>query len=324
MVFVALGIHAVLLFTPLTSGRKPPPKETEKPVKISQLPASKPKPKPKVAVKKPPAAKVNRPKQVPPTPKPPTPAPEKEASEDTKKDPFADFPHHPQSQAGCYAKESCYEVKGLALNAVAEYFRKALPGKKFTVTPLVNDPGKVVFQVTKGDKSLFLNIFQDGKNTVYALAPDEIASLKDLQGAIEIPPALFELMANLPSEVGVEDPSLNPTIPTPEDFNEPTCFFTNVGGESEGGFQDNPEFRNIIEGSPRIAGGGEEPSVFYETFFEQEVTSIFDEVKSEGNYCGGPLYRLKKGGLTLFLHLVPHKRAATVDSIVILWLKDPR
>jgi hypothetical protein len=57
MLAVALGLHGLLLFVPLSPAKKELPQPTEKPVKISRLSnqkvAIKPKPKPRVATSKP-------------------------------------------------------------------------------------------------------------------------------------------------------------------------------------------------------------------------------------------------------------------------------
>jgi hypothetical protein len=322
LLVAALGLHALILFTPFPTPKKPLPKETEAPVKITQLPSSKPTPKPRPKIKKV-VAKVNRPRTTPPAPK--TSPPPADNSTDSTKDPFQDFPHHPQAQAGCYNKESCYEVKGAALDTVANFFKKALPDKKFSLTPLIEEPGKAVFQVTKGDKSLFLNIFQDGKNSVYALAPNEIPSLSAFKGAIEVPSALYELFSSLPDPPSADpsDPAATATIATPDDFEQPQLFFKTTGDDASG-FADTPELLSGIDGSPKIAIG-EEPEIFFQTFFEQELNNIFDEVTPDGEYGGGPLYRLKKGTSTFYLNLVPQKRSQTgVATIIVLWTRSPK
>jgi hypothetical protein len=320
LLVVALGLHALVLFTPFPTLKKPLPKETEAPVKITQLPSSKPTPKPRPKIKKV-VAKVNRPRTTPPAPKTP-PAPADNNSTDNTKDPFADFPHHPQAQAGCYNKESCYEVKNLTLDAVAGYFKKTLPDKKFNVTPLIEEAGKKVFQVSKGDKSLFLNLFQDGKNTVYVLAPNEIPNLKALQGAIEIPNAFYDLLAGLPGS-DQEDPSAADSLAKPDDFDQPQLYYKDLGGGD--GFDLNPEPLAAIDGSMKVAVG-EEPEPFYQSFFEPEMSTIFDEATKEGEYGGGPLYRLKKGGLTIYLNLVPLKAGDSrgVGTIVVVWTRSPK
>ncbi|MBW4523300.1 MAG: hypothetical protein KME16_26985 [Scytolyngbya sp. HA4215-MV1] len=325
LLVASLGLHALFLFTPFPNLEKPAPKQTEAPVKITQLPSVKPKPKvPRPKVKKV-AAKVNRPRPTVPVPK----TPESKSANETKdtkndaKDPFLDFPHHPRAQAGCYDKESCYEVKGVAIDAIADYFKQTLPTKKFTLTPLTSEAGKQVFQVTKGDKSLFLNLFQDGKNTVYVLAPNEIPSLKALKGAIEIPTAFYELLAGLPGSDST-DPAAESSLATPEDFDQPKLFYQDVGGSGDG-FALNPEQLPTIDGSMKVAIG-EEPEPFYQSYFESELQNIFEAATKVGDYGGGPLYQLKKGGMTLYLNLVPLKAGSSrgVGTIVVVWTQSPK
>jgi hypothetical protein len=327
MLVLSLGLHALILFAPLQAEKKPEPlKEEEKQVKITQLPTARPSPKP-AAVKRrtPPARKITTPRKVA-TAVPPVTQTQTRATEATTtpqvqaaKDPFADFPHHPASNPGCYGKEACREVKGTKISEVVSHFQKALPSKKFEIFPVIDDPTRKVFQVSKGDQTLYLNIFQDGLNTVYVLAPDEIRSLGDLKGAVEVPSAFYDLLANLPSALNADpnDPAATATIASPDDFEQPQAFYKTTGDE--------PEFLNGIDGSPKIAGGGEEPDVFFQTFFEQELSAIFDEVAPDGEYGGGPLYRLKKGNSTFYLNLVPQKRSGTgVDTIVVFWTRSPK
>lgn len=330
MLVLSLGLHALILFAPLQGEKKPEPlKQEEKEVKVVRLPTVRSSPKPAAVKRRTPTRKITNPRRTPrATPAPVTqnrstdtsPVPDVQAA----KDPFADFPHHPNATTGCYDKEFCREIKGAKINDVLSYFQKALPGKKFSVSVVTNEPGKKVLDVTKGEQTQVLTIFQDGSNTIYALAPDAFASLKELQGAAEIPGEFFEMLEELPSVQAASegDPSVNNTIPTPDDFEQPQLFFKSTGAVTDG-FADNPEYLDRMAGSPRIAGGGEEPRYFFQTFFEQRLSEIFDEVTPDGEYGGGTLYRLKKGSSTVYLNLVP-KKGSPPDTIVVIWTSSPK
>jgi hypothetical protein len=327
MLVLSLGLHALILFTPLQGEKKPEPlKEEEKQVKITQLPTVRPSPKPAAVKRRTPTRKIATPRRTA-TATPPSVAQTRttEASTTTPqvqaaKDPFIDFPHHPASNPGCYGKEACREVKGAKIGEVVAHFQKALPGKKFAIFPVTDDPARKVFQVSKAEQTLYLNIFQDGLNTVYVLAPDEIRSLGDLKGAVEVPSAFYDLLAGLPSSQNADpnDPAASNTIATPADFEQPQAFYKSAGDADAV-----PETRAGIDGSPKIAGGGEEPDAFFQTFFEQELSNIFDEVTPDGEYGGGLLYRLKKGSTTVYLNLVP-KKGSPPDTIVVVWDRSPK
>jgi hypothetical protein len=335
MLVLSLGLHALILFVPLQGEKQPEPlKEEEKQVKITQLPTVRPSPKPAAVKRRAPTRKITTPRRTT-TATPPAVAPTRstEASTTTPtvqaaKDPFIDFPHHPASTTGCYGKEACREVKGTKIDAVVSYFQKALPGKKFLLSLVANEPARKVFQVSKSEQSLFLSIFQDGSNTVYVLAPEEINSLNDLKGAVEVPSALYELLAELPSADNADpnDPAASNTIARPEDFQQPQLFFKTTGSVASDGSIDNPELLSGIDGAPQIAGGGEEPQFFFQTFFEQRLSEIFDEVTPDGEYGGGLLYRLKKGSTTIYLNLVPKKveKGTPPDTIVVVWTRSPK
>jgi len=51
------------------------------------------------------------------------------------------------------------------MNQLAEFFQKELPAKDFTATLITDEPGHKVFKVGKGDKTLFLTLWQ-GKNKI--------------------------------------------------------------------------------------------------------------------------------------------------------------
>ena len=83
-----------------------------------------------------------------------------------------------------------------------------------------------------------------------------------------------------------------------------------------------PEPLPGLESSPLFTPG-EEPEIFFETYFSQSLQGIFEQISKVGEYGGGPLYKLQKGNSTTFLSLMPAKKG-TVGAIVSVWSKDPR
>ncbi len=323
MLFGALGLHALLLFTPIPSEEQPkPPKEKEKPVRITQLPTAKPSPKP-VPVSKPQVPKVERPNPAPPVVPAPAPTPKVEGSsakdpgqkDNSVKDPFADFPHYAAAVPGCYDLEVCRESKSTTLTLVSSHFEKALPDKKFDFKLEEDELGKrKVFQVSKGGVSQYITILQDGENTVYVLSPSKVASIQDLAKGVGVPGALFDLIAKIPAR-DASDPSSTSTA-KPDEFNTPNLFYKPSSDPDAV-----PETIEGIDGAPTVALG-QAPLDFYQTFYKAELERIFDRVTPVGDYAGGPLYELKKGKKPIYLNLVPTK--GNTGTISVIWLRDPR
>ncbi len=100
--------------------------------------------------------------------------------------PFADFPHWQPSEADCYGLgfgENCRVVNQGAIAQVTDYFKKELAAKDFTANLVTDEPTRKVFKVTKGDKTLYLNIWQGADQVSYLLsrvvvkqAPADIAT----------------------------------------------------------------------------------------------------------------------------------------------------
>lgn len=81
---------------------------------------------------------------------------------------FAEFPHYQPSEADCYGLgfgENCRLIENREMAQVAEFFKKELAAKDFTANLITDEPGRKVFKVVKGDKTLFLTLWQ-GKNKI--------------------------------------------------------------------------------------------------------------------------------------------------------------
>lgn len=339
MLFAALGLHALLLFTPFPT--EPPPRtpdDKKDPVKITQIPtsksATKPKPvTPKVNVKQT-LPKLNRPttpaaaaaaRVAPPppleTPAPPAPAQNAQEPAQNTKDPFIDFPYFSPATPDCFNKglgENC-SVTNSNLTAVATYFKKALPDKKFSLTADEQGTDKQIFQVSKGGATRYLHLFADGATTVILLTPDKIPDLSTLKGAVVPPEDYYALLGSvLASSDRETDPATNAA---PDQFEQPDAFYKPISNED----LLNGIPRELLPGiadSPKIALG-QTPDIFYPTFLEAELKTIFTKgVTREGQYGGGNLYRLQTDKATIFLSVVPLK--GQPGSILVTWLRDPR
>jgi hypothetical protein len=337
ILLAAIGIHALVLFPGGKPAEKAPDKK-EKPVTITQVatgkkapaklpttkitpakpalpklnnanstaPAVKPSPKPEAA--KPEAAK-------PETPTPSTPQELPKVSPmppggANAGDPFADFVHHPAARPGCYESSICYKVAGNAIAAVADTFNSSLKAKGFTTSDAGSESGRQVIEVSKGGKTNFLTLFQDGADTVYVLAPTPINSLDDLKNAMTLPSGFIDLMTAIPEPPGSSDGSAS-SIPDETTFTDPSKYFAG-----------DDEFLPIIDGSPKIFSGLEPENVFKE-HFEPQLKSVFPQgIELAGEYGGGKLYRMKTAKGAFYLNIVPHAKSPT-DSIVVVFNSQP-
>jgi len=86
---------------------------------------------------------------------------------------FADFPHYQSAESDCYGLgfgDNCRTVENKELRQVAEFFQKELPAKGFTTNLIADEPSRKVFRVVKGDKTLFLSLWQGKNKIVYLLS----------------------------------------------------------------------------------------------------------------------------------------------------------
>ncbi|MER3434943.1 MAG: hypothetical protein C4288_16360 [Leptolyngbya sp. ERB_1_1] len=338
MLFAALGLHALLLFTPFPKQKEKPPENKEAPVKITQLPTAKASAKtPKVAIAKPnkPALpKINRPnpnpivqKSIePPTPQAATPPesttpPKSETRSSNKADTAnaADFPHYNPSTPNCFGVglgENC-RVATANLATVTAFYLSAPKAKGFTLTPDEDSADKKIFTVTTPDKkTLFLHLFKDAPTTVILLSDSKVTDLATLKGSVNIPADYYNLLTALAPQV---DRSDNPqTNAQPQQFAKPEMFY-NVVSEAELQTGSIPELRPGIDGSPTLILG-QTPEVFYQTIATAGLSGTF-QVTQKGQYGGGNLYQLKKDSTTFYMNLVPTKDQK--GTIVVTWLKNP-
>lgn len=336
MLFAALGLHAVLLFTPFPKEKEKPPENKEAPVKITQLPTTKASAKqtPKIAIAKPKPAlpKINRPNPNPIVQKsieppkqqeaaPPESSPQSQSKPSNNADSAtaADFPHYSPSTPDCFnvgLGENC-RVATANISTVAAFYLSAPKAKGFTLTPDEETADKKVYSVTTPDKkTLFLHLFKDEPTTVILLSDSKVSDLAALKGSVNIPADYYNLLTDLAPQV---DRSDNPqTNAQPEQFPKPEMFF-NVVSAAELQTGTIPEMRPGIDGSPTLITG-QPPDVFFQTISTAGLSGTF-QVTPKGQYGGGNLYQLKKESTTFYMNLVPTKD--NTGTIVVTWLRNP-
>ncbi|MBW4443963.1 MAG: hypothetical protein KME10_22605 [Plectolyngbya sp. WJT66-NPBG17] len=337
MLFAALGLHALVLFTPFPKEKEKPPENKEAPVKITQLPTTKASAKqtPKVAIVKPKVAlpKIDRPNPNPIVQKSIEPSKPQEASLAESAAPVkseirsnkadsataADFPHYSPSTPNCFALglgENC-RVATANLSTVAAFYLSAPKAKGFILTPDEDSADKKIFTVTTPDKkTLFLHLFKDEPTTVILLSEGKVTDLATLKGSVNIPADYYNLLTDLAPQV---DRSDNPqTNAQPQQFPKPEMFYQ-VVSEAELQTGAVPEMRPGIDGSPTLIQG-QTPEVFYQTISTAGLSGSF-RVTAKGQYGGGNLYELKKDSTTFYMNLVPTKDRS--GTIVVTWLKNP-
>lgn len=341
MLFAALGLHALFFFVPFPSEEKKPPENKEAPVKITQLPTTKSAAQSQKTIPKatkPTLPRINRPSTSPTilkTPSPqrvntataeaPTPAAARGStlnrSADNAANPFQDFPHFQNSTPDCFGKglgENC-RIASADLASVASFYQTEPAKKGFTVQSAEETTGTKIFQVSKGGKTLYLSLFTDDSTTVVLLSEQKIADLTTLKGSVTVPEDHYVVLSTAFQE---NDRGATATDATPEQFEQPSFFFSKIVGADAAlqGLQS--ELRQGIDGSPRI-DLTQSPAEFYKNNLEASLQEIYTEgVSKVGQYGGGDLYQLKKGSTTVYLSTVPVKGSS--GTIVVTWVKDPR
>lgn len=312
MLFAAIGLHALLLFTPIPSEQKPKKTDDkENPVKITQLPTAKPAAKPRPKLAKPALPKVSRPKPAIAPPVQKTPAAPRTASSTPPreaKNPFADFPHYPGA-IPFQNLENLRVASGASPVSVVAHFRKALPEQKFTLS---DEPEPNTFKVSKGGVSYYLSVVEDGSQTFYLLGPDKLDKDKLAKikkgDVVGIPKELSDIA----KEIDTTYSTSSDNSATSFDLADPSAFL-----EPD---KDNPSNQVYINGiSETRVVEGQPPAQVYQSL-QSSVLKKFDSANEAGTYGGGSLYELKKGKFTGYLNLVPGKASGT---IVVIWTKKP-
>jgi hypothetical protein len=311
MLIAAIGLHALLLFTPLPSEQKPKKTDDkENPVKITQLPTAKPAAKARPKLAKPSLPKISRPKPAIAPPVQKTPATSQRtagATSSDAKNPFADFPHYPGATP-FQNLENLRVADSASPASVVAHFRKALPVQKFTLS---DEPEQNTFKVSKGGVSYYLSVVEDGSQTFYLLGPDKLDKDKLAKikkgDVVGIPKELGDIAKELDATYSTssDNSATSFDLPDPDAFLEPD--------------KDNPSNQVYVDGifETRVIEGQPAAQV-YQTL--QSVLKKFESATESGSYGGGSLYELKKGKFTGYLNLVPGKAGGTV---AVIWTKKP-
>lgn len=100
-------------------------------------------------------------------------APSTDSASQAADSPFAQFPHYQPSEADCFGLgfgENCRVIVNGAIAQVADFFKKELTAKAFTTNLVTDEPKRKVFKVSKGEQTLFLNIWQGQDRVSYLLS----------------------------------------------------------------------------------------------------------------------------------------------------------
>jgi hypothetical protein len=328
MLLISLGLHGLLLITPISSQKEQKFSEQKK-VKVTQLSSSqpsaaKPKAKPTSQVRKPvrraiqpvvrprttfipaeapPALKApqaqSEPMQLKPEPTP--------SSPEATQNPFADFPHYPGAEPGCFELQSCYKA-GATLSSVTTHFEKTLPAKEFKIHLHLSEPNRKVYQVAKEDIAQYLSVIATQDQSVVYVLADQPRSSQDLKQAVEVPAEFYTLLAGVNAESADDSHFANPSL-----------FYAKLGETSPEGFVLTPEPRPETDGAFKLIQD-QTPAEVYNTYFAPTQQDYF-QVSQVGSYGGGGVYKLQKDKFTGYVNLLPSKDGA--GTIVVLWNKSP-
>lgn len=337
--WLVLGVHAFLLFAPLNQPSKPkPPQDKKAPVRITQLPNSKPGAKPlskeellkqsqttlaKVNNPTPSTVQVSKKEQlaIPPQQLREAIALTRSSDQTTASTnegpavPGEPFPHYPGSQPGCYGKDAC-RTANASRETVAAFFEKELPAKKWEITPAPDEGDAKVYVVVSKSGSQYLSLLVDSGKTIYVLGSAPVPNIAALKDSIE-PPGLYYTVISALAESNRPpgDESSFPTQPRKTQFSQPEFFYA----ASESADPDAAPDKPGTDAAKLIYG--QSPDAVLAQIRGQAASVL--QISPAGSYGGGVLYQMQpKNGKPLFLSLV----SATdgTGTILVTWLQDPR
>lgn len=353
LVLVSVGLHAALLFAPMSSppSKTKPAEAKPKTVKVTTLPPLKSKSltqtklSSKTLRKRIASSTTNKKFTIQdPNKKTPNKTPSEVAQDPNRKNakvqqsnppgtppsgdspsdpsnPLNDFPHYAKAAPGCLGLENCYSTSD-SLDVVVQHFAKQLP-LKYSDTKSANDSVHPnVFRFSKYGIIYFLSIISENKTTFYALA-DQPRTYEDLKQALEIPSNFSsDIMANLPDLADVST----------DNFERPLDFFVRLGGPLPKGTKD--ERGNEIGGmevnaeqKPGISMklvSSQGPKQLFDSYFVPSLRDLkYQSPKIMTSFGGGQVYELRKEAKSkpFYLNLVPTKGGK--GTIVVVWPSQP-
>jgi hypothetical protein len=154
-----------------------------------------------------------------------------------------------------------------------------------------------VYQVSRDGLTQFLSLIQvDGKGTLYVLS-EAPRTLADLTQAIEVPAAIYDVLAGLAAEDA-----------TRANFAQPDPFFSGETPHDQIGVM-----KLVLD---------ESPDTFFDSYFRTNLfNSGFTSSETPQQYGGGPLYTVTKDDLLLYVNLVPTQDGS--GTIVVIWKSQP-
>jgi hypothetical protein len=334
--WLVLGIHAFLLFAPLNEPSKPkPPQDKKAPVRITQLPSSKPGAKPLSKEQLLKQAQTTLSKVSNPTPStvqvpkkkaldiPPQQLREAIALTQSQAQPTATspgpaipgepFPHYPGSQPGCYGKDAC-RTANASRETVAAFFEKELPAKKWEITPAPDEGDAKVYVVVSKSGSQYLSLLIDSGKTIYVLGSAPVPNIAALKDSIEPPGLYYQVITDL-AEVNnpTKDESQTPTQPRQTQFAQPDFFYSASADPDAAPDKSGADAAKLIY--------GQSPEAVLAQIRGQSASVL--QISSAGSYGGGALYQMQpKSGKALFLSLLTANDGS--GTILVTWLQDPR
>lgn len=277
------------------------------------IPRSQPQPTPKQTPPPPtptptPSQATATPSLAPPTPTPSpataTPAsspPSPQPSPNSLQNPFADFPFPDQAQRGSLGllSEADQAARNTpqALDQVVDFYKTALPPKKFDAKPINEATEFKVYKVSKeGAEPQFLHLISKNGKTVIVLASQEIKDLSVLKSA----------QTRSTEEIAF-DSALAP-IKASEDFG--AVFTEDLGKLPEPDkFADTNKFRGIVATTTFKPMS---PGELFNEVNGKLVEAGFQKIDPVGKYGGGDVYKVTQGNFMTYLYFVANRENKTI------------
>lgn len=345
MLLLSIGVHGLLLFTPMPTEKVVPTKkeQTHDKVKITQLPISTNLPR---VIKKSSNTTVtssiirqtNRPiinrqklinqpviKTSPGVASKPAQQNPQIASTPAEtialpnpnnlNDPFGDFPQYINSQPGiglftAPIDQSSQQTQD-SVTTVSQYFERELKAREYKITIVKNEANSKVFELKKGNTTKFLHLITHNSRTVIVLASEILnpANINDVAKASPEEEAFIEILNKIEYE----------TIDQPELYlSNPGLFYAKFGADKDG-FLEMEQKSNTI-GTIRLIPNQLPEQVFDTVFAPTLKTSNF-EINPQKEYGGGMVYEVKQGDFVTYLNLVP--TSDRQSTIVVAWSSLP-
>jgi hypothetical protein len=338
MLLISLGLHAAVLFIPLSSPLKKAENPKPKVIKLTKIPTIRIPPKPAAQ-----PLNLNKPR----TPNIPSqssgkgiairqkqiqgtdqtiaqaksetskPSPASSNPPNSESGELKDLPQYEKNLQSCDGIAGCFQT-GDPFGEVTKYLEKKLASKKIkfsiekTSTDLFDSEYRAYKVVDNKNETQFLSILSNGENTKYVWAK-EIVSGTSIMTRAETSTDVETFIGQLPNNFNdVSMSKLSPQRFSDADVNK---FYVDPN-------PNNPVYKNTPAVSPIITSSS--PNEAYQTLSKQLSSSKYNVNLIPAGYAGGTLCKITKPDQLKPLYVTIIATKQRDGSIVALWQNMPK